>query len=113
LQLGQLQNSVEAFEEAGIGIVVVTYDSPQLQQRFIDAGSITYPFISDIDATTMIALGVLNEDYGPGDSNYGIPYPGVFVLNPRQEIVGKIFVDSFRIRVDGPGVLEYALEVLE
>lgn len=61
----------------------------------------------------MIALGVLNRDYGPDDSNYGIPYPGVFVLNPDQEIVGKIFVDDFRIRVDGEGVLNYALEVLD
>lgn len=61
----------------------------------------------------MKALGVLNEDYAPGDSNYGIPHPGVFVLNPQQEIVGKIFVESFRTRVDGAGVLAYALEVLD
>ena len=113
MQLGQLQDSVEAFDAAGIGIVVVTYDAPELQQVFIDAGSITYPFISDIDATTMIALGILNEDYGPGDSNYGIPHPGVFVVNPEQEIVGKIFVESFRTRVDGEGVLEYALDLLK
>jgi peroxiredoxin len=84
-----------------------------MQRRFIDAANITYPFLSDINAETMIALGVLNQDYGPGDSNYGIPYPGVFVLNPEQEIVGKIFVDSFRIRVDGEGVLDYALELLD
>ncbi len=94
-------------------MVVVTYDAPRLQQAFIDAGSITYPFISDIDATTMKALGVLNENYGLGDSNYGIPHPGVFVLNPQQEIVGKIFVESFRTRVDGAGVLAYALRALE
>ena len=61
----------------------------------------------------MIALGILNEDYVPGDDAYGIPHPGVFVVNPEKEIVGKIFVESFRIRVDGAGVLRYALEVLE
>ena len=92
---------------------MITYDTPRLQQAFIDAGSITYPFISDIDATTMKTLGVLNEGYGPRDSNYGIPHPGVFVLNPQQQIVGKIFVESFRTRVDGEGVLEYALDLLK
>jgi peroxiredoxin len=92
---------------------VITYDSPELQQKFIDAGSITYPFISDIDATTMKALGILNTDYSPGDSAYGIPYPGVFVLNAEKEIVGKIFVEDFRIRVDAEGVLTYALEALQ
>lgn len=91
----------------------MTYDAPELQQRFIDAGNITYPFLSDIDAATMIALGVLNRDYSPGDSNYGIPYPGVFVVNADKEIVGKIFVDNFRIRVDGEGVLKYALDALD
>lgn len=113
MQLGELQDHVEAFAEAGIGIVVITYDSPELQQNFIDAGDITYPFISDIDAATMITLGILNEEYSPGDRAYGIPHPGVFVVDPDERIVGKIFVDSYRIRVDGAGVLEYALEVLE
>ena len=61
----------------------------------------------------MVALGILNPDYEPGDPAYGIPHPGVFVVNPEHEIVGKIFVDSYRIRVDGEGVLDYALEVLD
>lgn len=113
MQLGELQEHVEAFEEAGIGLVVVTYDSPELQQRFIEAGDITYPFLSDIDASTMISLGILNEDYSPGDRAYGIPHPGAFIVNPDKEIVGKIFVESFRVRVEGAGTLEHALEVLD
>ncbi len=84
-----------------------------MQQAFVDAGDITYPFISDIDAATMIALGVLNEQNEPGEPSYGIPHPGVFVVNLDNEIVGKIFIDSFRERVDGEGTLRYALEVLE
>ena len=109
----ELQQHVDAFAEAGIGIVVITYDAPELQQNFIEDEGITYPFISDIDATTMIALDILNENNEPGDRTYGIPHPGVFVLNPRQEIVGKIFVESFRVRVDGEGVLSYARDALE
>ena len=109
----ELEQHVDAFAEAGIGIVVITYDAPELQQNFIEDEGITYPFISDIDATTMIALDILNENNEPGDRTYGIPHPGVFVLNPRQEIVGKIFVESFRVRVDGEGVLSYARDVLE
>ncbi len=108
----ELQQHVDAFEQAGIGIVVITYDAPELQQDFIDAEGITYPFISDIDTATMVALGILNEDNEPGDRTYGIPHPGVFVVNTQQEIVGKIFVESYRIRVDGEGVLNYAQQVL-
>jgi peroxiredoxin len=91
---------------------VITYDSPDLQRAFIDAGGIDYPLISDIDAATMIALDVLNEEYAPGDDAYGIPHPGVFVVNREHEIVGKIFIESYRERVDAEGTLRYALEVL-
>ena len=109
----ELQQHVDAFEEAGIGIVVVTYDAPELQREFIETEGITYPLISDIDTATMVALGILNEDHQPGDRTYGIPHPGIFVVNPQREIVGKIFVESYRIRVDGEGVLNYAMSVLE
>ncbi len=61
----------------------------------------------------MVALGILNEQNEPGEPAYGIPRPGVFVVNLDNEIVGKIFIDSFRERVDGEGTLRYALEVLE
>lgn len=108
-----MRDHVTAYEEAGVGIVVVTYDAPEVQQAFIEAGDITYPFISDIDAATMVALGILNEQYEPGESAYGIPHPGVFVVNLDNKIVGKIFIESFRERVDGEGTLRYALDVLE
>ena len=79
-------------------MVAITYDAPELQRAFIEAGGITYPFLSDIDAATMIALGILNEEYSPGERAYGIPHPGVFVVNPQGEIVGKIFVDKGMIK---------------
>jgi len=61
----------------------------------------------------MVALGILNEQYSPGEPAYGIPHPGVFVVSPDNEIVGKVFIESFRERVDGEGTLRYALEVLD
>jgi len=93
-------------------MVTITYDTPEMQQAFIDAASLTYPFLSDIDAASMQAMGILNQEYGPDDENYGLPYPGIFVLNAEQEIVGKIFVERYQIRVDAPTTLAYALGVL-
>ena len=60
----------------------------------------------------MTALGILNETVGRDEPSYGIPHPGVFIVNPDNEIVGKVFIESFRERVDGEGTLRYALEVL-
>ena len=108
-----MQDYAGDYEEAGIGMVVETYDSPELQEEFVNAGNLTYQFISDIDAMTINALGILNEQYSPGDPAYGIPHPGVFVIDLNNKIVGKIFIENFRERVDGEGTLNYALEMLK
>ncbi len=108
----QLQSHLEEFRSAGIGVVALTYDTPALQRKFVEKFSITYPMLSDIDATSIGNLGILNTDYKPGDSNFGIPYPGVFVLDTEQKIVGKVFIEGYSTRVDAKGVLSYAEGVL-
>ena len=111
-QFVQLQQYQQDFQDAAIGIVALTYDAPELQQAFIDKNGIAYPFISDIDATTVKALGILNEKYQPGDDAYGIPHPGVLIVNPNMEVVGKIYVEGFKTRVDAQSVLATAIELL-
>ncbi len=108
----QLQGELKRFTDAGIGVAAMTYDRPELQKAFIDKYSITFPLMSDIDATSMKNLGILNEQYDPGDSAYGIPHPGVFVLDTNGRVVGKIFLEAYSTRVDADGVLRYAQQVL-
>ena len=113
VQFVQLQKQLTQFQEAGIAVVALTYDAPALQQAFIDKNEIAYAFLSDIDAQTVTALGILNQDYKPGDSNYGIPHPGIFVVNPQRKIVGKLFLDGYQKRVDASAVLAYAVQALQ
>lgn len=108
----QLQGEIGKFDAAGLGVVLITYDSPQLQQAFIEKHGIGYPVLSDVGAQTVQALGILNEEYAPGDSAYGIPHPGVFVVAPDNTIVGKVFVKAFAERVSADGVLAAATEAL-
>lgn len=112
-QLVQLNAQVQAFRQARIALVALTYDAPALQQRFIDRHAIGYPFLSDVDAYSVSALGILNGDYAPGDSAYGIPHPGIFVISPQGEIVGKLFIDGYEQRVDAASVLAYADALLD
>lgn len=111
-QLVQLQENIESFNNAGIAVVAMTYDTPELQQAFIDEHGISYPFLSDVDASSVKSLDILNRSYEPGDSAYGIPYPGIFVVNSDMKIVGKIFLEPYQIRVDAAGVLSYANSIL-
>ena len=108
----QLQSRLDSFRQAGIGVVALTYDAPELQKKFIDKYAIDYPVLSDVGATSVKNLGVLDVEYAPDDSAFGVPYPGVFVVNAQRQIVGKVFVEGYTTRVDADGVLAFAIDKL-
>jgi peroxiredoxin len=108
----QLQGRLDSYRQAGIGVVALTYDTPALQKKFIDKFAITYPLLSDVGAESLKNLGVLDPEYEPGDAEFGVAYPGVLIVNREQRIVGKIFIEGVKPRVDADGVLRVALDTL-
>ena len=57
-------------------------------------------------------LGILNEAYQPGDTAYGIPHPGMIVIDPDGLVVGKLFLESYSVRVDALSALDFAKTAL-
>lgn len=111
-QMIQLQENRAGFEDAGIGMVAITYDDPEQQRAFIEKFGITIPVLSDVNALTFKTLGILNSDYEPGDFQYGIPYPGMIVIDPAGNVVGKLFLEAYSSRVDSAAALDFARGVL-
>ncbi len=111
-QMIQLQENKAGFEAAGIGMVAITYDEPSLQRAFIDKFGITIPLLSDKDALSFKTLGILNEDYAPGDFQYGIPHPGMIVIDRSGQVVGKLFLEAYSSRVDSAAALAFAKTAL-
>jgi len=112
-QMIQLQQYSADFTAAGIGMVAITYDTPRLQQAFIDRFGITIPVLSDIDGLSFKTLGILNTEYRQGDVQYGIPYPGMIVIDPNGVVVGKVFLEAYSSRVDSAAALAFAKAVLK
>ncbi|MEZ5571439.1 MAG: redoxin domain-containing protein [Halioglobus sp.] len=111
-QMIQLQEHKADFDAAGIGMVAITYDAPELQKAFIDRFNITIPVLSDIDALSFKTLGILNENYSPDDFQYGIAHPGMIIIDPDNHVVGKLFVESYSTRVDAVASLNFAKNAL-
>jgi peroxiredoxin len=111
-QMIQLQAARSDYAAAGIGLVGITYDSPELQQAFIQQHGITIPILSDLNAMSFKTLGILNEQYQPGDMQYGIPHPGMIVVAPDGTVVGKLFIEAYSSRVDARAALQFASEAL-
>ncbi|MEH6570790.1 MAG: redoxin domain-containing protein [Halioglobus sp.] len=111
-QMIHLQKYKADYDAAGIGLVGITYDSPEKQQAFIDRFDISIPLISDIDVMSFKTLGIVNDDYQPGEEAYGIPFPGMIVIDPAGLVVGKLFLEGFSTRVDSQEALSFAQKVL-
>lgn len=104
----QLQALKTDFDRAGFTLVALTYDAPDLQAAFIEAESIEFPILSDRAAASVQALGILNEAHQPGDDHYGIPHPGILIVDRQLRIRSKLFVAPYERRVEGETVLALA-----
>lgn len=111
-QLIELQAHKADYDAAGIGMVAITYDDPALQKAFADKFGISIPILSDTNALSFKTLGILNEQYQPGDMQYGIPHPGMIVIDPQGKVVGKLFVEAYSSRVGAAAALEIAQQAL-
>lgn len=89
-----------AGEFAGIGVAVIgiTYDPPAQLKKFTEKHGIGYPLLSDTGSATIRQLGLLNETIPSGTRYFGVPYPGVFLIDPARTIQGKFAEEDYRRR---------------
>ena len=100
------------FEAVGVNVVGMTYDKPEVIQRFNDKWEITFPLLKDVDLAHVNAWGVRNEAYEEGTFAYGIPHPGVVLLSPEGEILAKWAEEGYRTRADWSTVLEEVTSIV-
>jgi len=97
--LVELQGYADKFKALGYGVAAISYDNTAILSSFTEKHNLSYPLLSDQSAATVKAYGILNKDYKMGDDNYGIPYPGVVIINPAGNIDHKYFFNGYRKRV--------------
>jgi hypothetical protein len=87
---------------------------------FAEKHGITYTLLSDEGSKVIRDLGLFNEQvyeqhaaYGipKQDRHWGVPYPGVFVLDAQGYVTQKRFQQSYRERETGVGVLEQGFRI--
>ena len=92
----------------GINIATMTYDSIDTLKIVEENHGIEFPLLHDEGITYVNALGILNEDYDPGSRAYGVPHPGIFLLDPNGVIQAKFAEEGYRARPDFDDVFEAA-----
>jgi hypothetical protein len=79
-------------------LAVITYDSPAILADFGRRRSITFPLLSDPGSQTIKAYGILNTTVAAGTSNYGIPFPGTFIIDRTGKVTSRFFEEAYQER---------------
>lgn len=95
-QLVDLQKNLARLDAAGITVVGISYDSPQILHQFSQANSITFPLLADVGSKTIDAYGILNQQ--SGGRAKGTPHPVIFVVNAEGRIAAKLGEPGYRDR---------------
>jgi hypothetical protein len=74
-------------------------------KNFADRQHIRYPLLSDPESKIIRDFDILNETVPTGTAQYGIPYPGTFILDTQGRVIAKYFEDDYRERVSASDIL--------
>lgn len=107
-QLQQLVEAAPEFVGMGVNIATMTYDPvTTLEEAAIDH-DVDFPLLYDEETRHVMAMGILNTQYEPGHRAYGIPYPGIFLIDKSGVIVYKFSDEDYRLRPELDDVLKAA-----
>jgi peroxiredoxin len=97
-QVVELQSRYAELKRKGLGLAVITYDSPAVMRDFSQRRGITFPLLSDPGSQTIKAYGILNTTVAEGTSNFGIPFPGTFLIDRHGKVTARFFEDAYQER---------------
>ena len=95
----ELNDLAERFTKLGYGLAAISYDHTDILKKFAEQRNISYPLLSDQKVQTMLAYNIVNSEYAIGDEHYGIPYPGVVVIDDNGKVIHKHFFKGYKKRV--------------
>lgn len=109
----ELQASAEAFEAAGWGLAVLTYDNVETLARAAERRELTMTLLSDEDSAVIDAFGVRDPIYAePRHRAHGVPYPVAIAIRRDGTVAGKFWHEGGLGSDRGYAVRVSAQEVL-
>ena len=102
-QLAQLQQQSEAFEDAGLTLVGLSYDSEEVLRQFATQREIDFPLLSDPNSKVLRQLGLVNESHKPDTLRHGVAQPAIVLIDRDRKVIG--FVDSDSKMLSDPQAL--------
>src|SRR5262249_10895245 len=88
------------------GLAAVSYDPVATLAEFSQRRGITFPLLSDPGSATIKRYGILNTTVPENNAQqYGIPFPGTFMLNAQGVVMSRVFEPAYQERARAARVL--------
>ncbi len=101
----ELESHREALAQRGYGIAAISYDTVGTLKHFAGRRGIQFPLLSDADSKVIRAFGIFNDKIPQGNLAYGVPHPGIYVIDGAGVVTARYFEDDFRERFTIGGIL--------
>jgi hypothetical protein len=86
--------------------VAISYDSEEILKSFSDRqGGIHYSMLADDKSEIIKAFGLMNPNIEPGSMQYGMAFPGIYIVDANGIVQEKVFNESYRQRMTAQSVL--------
>ena len=99
----QLQNVKQKFENQGIKLAAISYDSPAILKDFAKRHNIEFPLLADPDSKIIRSFNVLNAE--AKGMTKGMARPGFFYLDESGVIREKYFEAKYTNRFTANNVI--------
>ena len=97
-QAKELESRLDDFSGRGLRLVVLSYDSVETLKEFQLKYTPGLTLLSDPQSRVIRAFGILNEREKPGSRGYGIPNPGIIIIDAGGVGRAKFAEKGYRSR---------------
>jgi len=101
----ELQSNLEKIRAEGLGVAAISYDSVAVLKSFAERRGITFLLLSDPESKIIRDFGIFNEQSQKGTMQYGIPYPGTYLVDRAGRVTAKYFEDDYTQRYTSADIL--------
>ena len=99
----QLQNAKASFEQQGLKLAAISYDSQAILTDFAKRHKIGFPLLADPDSKVIRSFNVLNTE--AKGMNKGMAFPGFFYIDDSGVIREKYFEAKYTNRFTANNVI--------
>jgi peroxiredoxin len=92
------------FARQDYNAATISYDNVDVLKAFAARACVSYPMLSDPESKIIRDFGILNESMPKGPF-YGVPHPGVYIVDAKGVVRKRFFEVNYRERYTASSML--------